>query len=55
MYNVVMSYGEIYHSGTKGQKWGKRLYQYEDGSLTPLGRVHYGVGEARTKAKKKSI
>jgi hypothetical protein len=39
--------GELYHSGTKGQKWGKRLYQYEDGSLTPLGRIHYGVGPAR--------
>jgi hypothetical protein len=39
--------GELYHSGTKGQKWGKRLYQYSDGSLTPLGRIHYGVGPSR--------
>jgi hypothetical protein len=38
---------ELFHSGTKGMKWGKRLYQYEDGSLTPLGRSHYGVGPSR--------
>lgn len=37
---------ELYHHGTKGQKWGRRLYQNEDGSLTPLGRIHYGVGNA---------
>ena len=37
------------HSGTLGMKWGRRLYQYEDGSLTPLGRVHYGIGQARAK------
>ena len=37
---------ELYHHGTKGQQWGRRLYQYEDGSLTPLGRIHYGVGQA---------
>lgn len=27
--------------------WGERRYQNEDGSLTPLGREHYGVGKAR--------
>ena len=30
------------HSGVKGQKWGQRRYQNPDGSLTPLGREHYG-------------
>lgn len=35
------------HHGTKGQKWGNRRYQNPDGSLTPAGRLHYGVGEAR--------
>lgn len=35
------------HYGAKGQHWGVRRYQNSDGSLTPLGRVHYGVGEAR--------
>ena len=42
---------ELAHHGIKGQDWGKRRYQYEDGSLTPLGRIHYGVGEARDRAK----
>lgn len=41
----------LVHHGTDGMHWGKRKYQYEDGSLTPLGRIHYGVGEARDKSK----
>gem|GEM_PF-5849549 len=32
---------EIYHHGTPGQKWGQRLYQNPDGSLTALGRLRY--------------
>ena len=31
----------VCHAGTKGMKWGQRLYQYKDGSLTPLGKVRY--------------
>ena len=51
----VLSHSEVVenylaHHGTKGQKWGERKYQNSDGSLTPLGRVHYGVGAARKKA-----
>ena len=30
------------HHGIKGQKWGIRRYQNEDGSLTPEGRERYG-------------
>lgn len=30
------------HYGIRGQKWGTRRWQNEDGSLTPDGRVHYG-------------
>lgn len=29
------------HSGIKGQKWGIRRYQYEDGSLTEAGKKRY--------------
>lgn len=35
------------HHGTKGQRWGIRRYQNKDGTLTPEGRVHYGVGKKR--------
>lgn len=38
------------HHGVKGQRRGVRQYQNPDGSLTALGRIHYGVGEARKKA-----
>lgn len=38
---------ELYHFGKKGMKWGERKYQNQDGSLTPLGRIHYGIGKAR--------
>lgn len=34
---------ELYHHGIKGQHWGERKYQYEDGSLTPAGRERYLV------------
>lgn len=35
----------IEHHGVKGQKHGVRRYQNEDGSLTDLGRRHYGIFE----------
>lgn len=34
--------GYISHSGVKGQKWGVRRYQNEDGTLTEEGKRHYG-------------
>lgn len=37
------------HHGIEGQKWGRRRFQNEDGSLTPEGRAHYGVGEAENR------
>lgn len=38
---------ELYHYQVKGAKWGQRRYQNYDGSLTPLGRIHYGIGQGR--------
>lgn len=33
----------LYHEGVKGMHWGVRRYQNADGTLTALGRIHYGV------------
>lgn len=33
------------HHGIKGQKWGRRRFQNQDGSLTNQGRQRYGVIE----------
>jgi hypothetical protein len=37
----VISNDELYHHGIKGQKWGVRRFQNEDGSLTPAGKKRY--------------
>lgn len=34
---------ELFHHGIKGQRWGIRRYQNEDGTLTEAGRERYGV------------
>lgn len=39
MYNT-----ELYHHGIKGQKWGIRRYQNEDGTRTELGKKKYKYG-----------
>lgn len=48
-------YTYLAHYGIKGMKWGERKYQNSDGSLTALGRVHYGVGEARKSVGKAAV
>ena len=32
---------ELYHYGIKGQRWGVRRYQNQDGTLTATGKKHY--------------
>lgn len=47
-FNDILAVGEsIEHSGIKGQKWGLRRFQYNDGSLTPEGRKRYLKGGDR--------
>ena len=38
---VYNEYDYLYHHGIKGQKWGVRRYQNEDGSLTSAGKKRY--------------
>ena len=44
----------LMHHGIRGMKWGRRLYQYSDGRLTPLGKLRYrkGSGKRRSTNKK---
>ena len=46
---------ELYHHGIKGQKWGIRRFQNDDGTLTEEGKKRYGVnsnGEMSEQGKK---
>lgn len=36
---------ELKHYGTEGMRWYVRRYQNKDGSLTPEGRLHWGIGD----------
>ena len=45
-YGIVNSGRALSHFGIKGQKWGVRRFQYEDGSLTPEGKRRLGFGNA---------
>lgn len=38
---------ELEHYGIDGQKWGIRRFQYEDGTLTPEGKIRYSKGFER--------
>lgn len=42
---------ELYHHGVKGQRWGVRRYQNEDGSLTAEGYQHWGLNPDGSKFK----
>lgn len=45
---------ELYHHGIRGQKWGIRRYQNEDGSLTEAGIRRYGTVENLVRHKRVS-
>lgn len=45
--NDYLTTRELYHHGIKGQKWGVRRFQNEDGSLTDAGKklkTNTGIG-----------
>lgn len=44
----------LVHYRTKGSKNGVRRWQYEDGSLTPAGRIHYGIGNGNRNGRKQN-
>lgn len=41
---------DLTHHGIKGQKWGQRRFQNEDGTWTAAGKERYGSGVADAKA-----
>lgn len=45
-YIAIYSDEYLSHHGIKGQKWGYRRWQNDDGSLTPAGKEHYSKGVA---------
>ena len=50
-----MSNTELYHHGVKGQRWGMRIYQNKDGSLTTYGKKRYAKELAKLEAEKKRV
>lgn len=51
MWSPALYPNELCHYGIKDMKWGNRRWQNPDGSLTPAGRIHYGVGNQWADAK----
>lgn len=53
LYNAAIQKNgkDLTHFRMGGEKTGVRKYQNLDGSLTPLGRIHYGVGMSREEMK----
>lgn len=47
-YTIIRDEDYLEHHGIKGQKWGVRKYQNEDGSYTQAGKERYGIGDGET-------
>lgn len=48
----MWQYNDLYHHGIKGQRWGVRRFENEDGTLTSAGKKRYSnkeIKEARDK------
>lgn len=43
------------HWGIKGQKWGVRRFQNEDGTLTAAGKERYKVDPERERKEKRAL
>ncbi len=44
--NDYLELHALYHHGVKGQKWGIRRYQNEDGTFTDAGKARYKVNDS---------
>ena len=53
MKNAYVYSNELYHHGIKGQQWGVRRYQNEDGTYTAEGRSRYGIKGAMSGIRQK--
>lgn len=47
--NRIQNGDELYHHGIKGQKWGVRRFQNEDGTRTAEGKKRYLTEEGRVR------
>lgn len=47
-YYLIYSEDYLAHYGVEGMKWGRRQYQYQDGSYTPAGKARYGIGDGKS-------
>lgn len=43
-------FSELYHHGIKGQRWGIRRFENEDGSLTAEGKKRYSDSDGSSKS-----
>lgn len=55
MSDYIIIDGELYHHGIKGQRWGVRRYQNEDGSLTDAGKKRYGAPDVQDRSTAKRM